>query len=290
MKVQTLFDHTWKRLWNTERYQKSGWGMEVWKYWQGHLAKEFGHRDHTKVTLFDVKKFHRGLLSKPVTANRCVEVLSRVYSFCGEEGIITPALNPCRQFKGYREPKRSRYASVEELQRIGVALDGNAKRFPIEANFVRVLLLTGIRPRALMTARHDDIVVVKGVGVLTAAGKATEDTGDEDVTVLSATAMNIIRTLPKRADGLVFGNVRYREFWQSVRSEARCPDLWLRDMRRTFSTIGRSAGVSMDSIADLLNHRSVQTTKIYARVLPLDQIRAAEKVSRRLSLLLGGKA
>lgn len=288
IRIQTMFDYAWRHHWNTERYQKSGWAMEVWKYWNGHLVGPFGRMKASDVKVSDVRRFHHSLAEKPVTANRCLEVLSRVFSFAEENELVPLGTNPCRFVKAYREKQRSRYASEAEVMSIGKVLLEAKGEDLVRASFVRLLLLTGIRPRTLARAELKNLTSVSGVSILRQAAKSTEITGDDEATVFSVAAMLIVNSLPKREDGLIIGPVRYREYWDKVRIKAGCPDLWLRDARRTFATVGRGDGISMDTIGELLNHRSRQTTERYAKLIPAKKIAAASRVSSRMSELLGG--
>lgn len=52
-----------------------------------------------------------------------------------EWGLRPDGSNPCRHVKKYREQKRERYLSKEELRRLGTALD-DAKQNQTESPFV----------------------------------------------------------------------------------------------------------------------------------------------------------
>jgi integrase len=67
--------------------------------------------------------------------------------------------------------------------------------------------------------------------------------------------------------------------WAKIRKEAGCPDLRARDLRRTFATVGMSAGLKMDQISEILGHRSTQTTKIYAKLNIDSQIESARAIA-----------
>lgn len=285
--VNRLFKYAWRVHWQQDQYMKSGWAMEVWKYWHGHLEARFGHREARSIKSSVVREFHRELAETPVTANRCLEVLSRVFSLAEEHDLLPRGTNPCKGVKAYPERKRSRYATNAELARLTAALTGYRNTKPREVAFIELLLLTGMRPKAMMAARWEQLVIGDdGVGVLTAPGKTSSTTDDEEVTIFPPRAIAIAETLQAPTVlssgariGFIIGQVKYRAFWARVCKEASCDGLWLRDLRRTFSTLARSAGVSMDTIAALLNHRSVQTTKIYAKVLPLERIESAKQIS-----------
>jgi integrase len=92
--------------------------------------------------------------------------------------------------------------------------------------------------------------------------------------------------LPKREDGLIFGIKMPSHLWRKIRKEAGCEDLWARDSRRTFATIGMSNGVKMDTVSELLNHSSVQTTKTYAKLNGSARSQAVETIASKMNQLL----
>lgn len=289
MTLATLFEKGWKLHWDVPRYRESGWAREVRKYWESHIADTLGSLEAGKITVGVVKRWHRGLSSTPVTANRCLEVLSRLFNFAEEEEYLPLGSNPCRHVKGYTERKRSRYASPDELRQLGQLLRARANEFPRETAFVIVLAVTGARPRFIQRASWEQLHHDEAGTFLRFAGKSTEKTGLDEIVVLPKLAVECLKKLPIRDDGLLFGEVKYRSFWEKLREEAGCDTLWLRDLRRTFASIGRSSGVDIDTIGDLLNHHDPRTTKGYAKLLPSTRLKAASTVARSMGALLGGR-
>jgi hypothetical protein len=100
----------------------------------------------------DVAKFHHDLHDRPYQANRALGVLSKMLNVAEEWGFRLENSNPCRRIKKFREHKRERYLTNEELQRLGVAL-ADAGRTRSESDFViaavGLLLLTGAVNRDL---------------------------------------------------------------------------------------------------------------------------------------------
>ena len=95
----------------------------------------------------------------------------------------------------------------------------------------------------------------------------TESTGQKDTIILNSFLLNFLRGLPARKDGSLTGIKRVCPvFWDKVRKEIGSPDLWARDLRRTFATVGMSQGVGVDNIGRILNHTSYQTTLRYAKL------------------------
>lgn len=289
MTIQELFEIVQKKHWNKPRFVKSGWGREVEKYYLKHIAPTFCERECKRISIRNVREWHDGLSETPVTANRCLEVLSRMYSYAEEYEMIPLGHNPCRLVKAFPEAQRGRFASEEELKRIGESLAKQSARNPREVNFIRLLALTGARPRSLMEVRVEQLFRgIDGGGFLVFSGKTTKQTGIPERIELSIHALQVLDVFERQEDGRLIGLVRYRETWERVREEAKCPDLWLRDLRRTFATIGLSSGIGVGFIGELLNHKSSQTTQRYAKLLPTARIQAIATIGNRLEQLMGG--
>lgn len=283
--VGAAFARALAEHWNTERYCASGWRSEVERLWKGRIEQEFGSCRLSNVSRQDVIRWHHvDAMDTPIAANRALEVLSKVFSLAVDWGLVK--MNPCWGIAGHMEAKRDRYATPDEIRRIGISLFAHADSHPRETAFVLLLMFTGARPRALARARWDEIEISGDDWIITAAGKATAKTGEKDKIVLTDAARKILLRLPIREDGLLIGGPIPARFWRVIRKDAGCPDLWVRDWRRTFATIGLSSGQALSTIAELLNHRSTQTTKRYAKLLPTARVEAADMVARELSQLL----
>lgn len=282
MTLKTMYLKVRKHHWQTKRYIESGWAAEVERYFTHHIEPAFGHKKLVDISIREVREFHRSLSDTPVSANRCLEVLSKIYNHA-REYEYTP-LNPCELVRAFPEKKRSRYASDEELARIHAALKKRAADKPREVAFVQILLHTGARPRSILRARRDQLRDIGLAGVLTFRGKTSADSGEDETVIFPKQVMDIIATLPVRKDGLLLGPVSYRRFWESIAKEADCPDLWLRDLRRTYGTQALSCGVGLSQLGEMLNHKSEQTTKRYAKLMPDKRIELAQKISLSLAL------
>lgn len=285
MTIRELFEACFDHHWNTERYTKSGWAKEVRGYYTRHIEGPLGDRLATELGPKAVRAWHRAI-DQRTSANRSLEVLSRLYTYAEEEELIPLGLNPCRHVKANTEKKRLRFATEEELRKIGEQLEAERAVYPLKVAFCELLALTGARPSSIQRARRSDIVTHGDIGLLRLDGKGTALTGDEDTVVLPAQALKIVQELPLRADGLLIGPIDYKRFWEDVTRNAGVSGLWLRDFRRSAATVGLSAGIPIGIIGELLNHRSSQTTQRYAKLLPLARVAAANSIADKMGKLL----
>lgn len=255
--------------------------------YENHIKPRFGQSNYLELKRSEVRYWHQGFRDTPVTGNRCLEILSRLYKFSLDKEWNESGFNPCSGIKHFTERKRKRYASEREIAKIGEILDRLYPQFPLEVTFLYCLMFTGSRPRALERARWEELVEdEKGFGVLTFDGKSTAETGEEECVIVPPNIINMLKKLPVRGDGLIFGIPAPGYLFRKIRKEAGCQSLWLRDFRRTFATLGFSGGVDMNIIGRLLNHHSSDTTKRYALLTQEPRLDAVSKISDRLNGIL----
>lgn len=290
--VRELFDLVLKNYWSRERFVKSGWKQDVLCNWKNHLADNFGSLKLSEVTAPLVRQWHSKYSdNQKYAGNRSLEVLSRLFSYAEEHGVVPAGSNPCRQVKAHREMKRTRFATPEEVSLFGKTLLRGSIDNPRAAAFIYLLMLTGSRPRAIETAKYDQLQRYekdgKVHGVLSFSGKTTESTGESEIVIIPSTGMEILESLEKPKDGTLLGIKFPRKFWNWVKKEAGSPDLWARDWRRTFATIGLSGGTNMDMIGEILNHKSRQTTMIYAKLMEHTKVASVSTIAEDVQKLLG---
>jgi Arm DNA-binding domain/Phage integrase, N-terminal SAM-like domain len=95
----------------------------------------------------DVATFHHDLRDRPYQANRALGVLSKMMNLAEAWGLRLDGSNPCRHIKKYREDKRERYLTKQELQQLGAVLadaQANATESPFAIAAIGLLVLTGV--------------------------------------------------------------------------------------------------------------------------------------------------
>lgn len=280
---EKAYDDHWKRGNNL-----SAWRDEVRRTWERSIKPHFGALRVREPALAHIHQWHSDGRASPVAANRALAILSKLLNLAETYGWRDLNSNPCTRIARHPERKRKRFATVDELRRIGPLLDEYADQFPAAVAFIYLLIFTGSRPSAIERARRDQLRVVElerdgikyRVGVLRFQGK----TGEEEV-VLPPPAMAALDKLPTKGD-LLLGIGMPRKLWYKIRKKAGCEDLWMRDLRRTFATQGMGMGLNMSAISEILNHKSVQTTKIYALLPGEGRQETAGMIAGRMEQLL----
>lgn len=289
--VGALFHLCFAEHWNQDKYLLSGWAMKVRELYFSLIEPTFANQKISQVTAKSVREWHQSLNVTPIRANRALEVLSRMFRFAEEKEYRPQGLNPCLLVKAFKEAKRKRYATEQELKKIMEILIRESQSHPKASAFLYLLIFSGARPRSLERATWDMLktheVDGRFFGVLTFDGKSTDKTGEQEVVVLPPTAMEIVEKLPKDSE-FILGIKIPTAFWNKVRIEAGCPDLWARDLRRTFATVGMTEGTELGVMGELLNHKTTQTTKVYAKLVDSKRLEAVEKISQKMDQILKG--
>lgn len=286
MNIDELFRKCYAVHWNCERFNLSGHSLEVQSKYKNHIKKAFGELDYLSVTRVMIRDFHKSFAKTPVTGNRLLEIISKLYKFSIEREWNAGGYNPVIGIKHFTERKRRRYASEEEIKKVGEILDRLYEEIPIEITFLYTLLFTGARPRSIERSKWVELTEHNRFGVLVFDGKSTEATGDPESVIIPPKIMDMIHKLPRRQDGLIFGIGLPGYLWRKIRKEAGCDDLWARDFRRTFATVGMSNKVDMKVIGKLLNHHSTQTTDRYALLDDSARLEASTAITEKLNSIL----
>lgn len=291
MTVNELFALTWEKYWDTPRFKESTWAAQVEWLYTKHLKNTFGKLKLSEVTVGTVKKWHSAYENaSPYSANRALNVLSRMFRFSEEEELRPINSNPCLRVKAHTEKQRGRYATEEETKKIAERLDHYAPEYPHAVAFIYLLIFTGSRPLAIQKAQWTQLTEFelngKEYGVLTFQGKTTSKTGEDEKVILPPQAMKVLKMLPRIPGKTIVGIKMPRFLWRIIRKEVGCEDLWIRDWRRTFSTTGLTEGVTIETIGGLLNHKSAETTKIYAKVVSEKKLEAVSAIADKLERVM----
>jgi integrase len=233
----------------------------------------------------DVAKFHHDLHDRPYQANRALGVLCKMLNVAEEWGLRLENSNPCRRIRKFREHKRERYLTNEELQRLGAALAA-AGRIRSESDFViaaiGLLLLTGARLTEILTLRWDHVDVENAVLRL-----PDSKTGAKPI-YLNDAAIKLLRTIPRLAGNpfVIAGGksgarlVNLQKPWRRIRAAASLDDVRIHDLRHSFASVAAGAGMSLPMIGKLLGHSQPATTARYAHLAPHPVRSAANEIGK----------
>ena len=242
-----------------------------------HLLPLWGSLKVPAITRADVAALHSKIgKAHPYEANRVLALLSKMFDLARRWGFVPEDhSNPARDIDRFKEAKRDRWVTPEELPRLAQAINEEPNQ---SARFgLWLYLLTGARKSELLRARWEDVD-------WTRAELRIPDTkaGRVHYIPLSAAALALLREIPRVAgnphilpgklDGAHLVNIN--KPWNRVRCAAGVEDVRIHDLRRTVGSWLAQAGNSLHLIGRVLNHSNQSTTAIYAR-FGEDSVRAA---------------
>lgn len=259
------------------------------------IIPALGRHRVTEVTRADIAKIHHDLRHIPYDANRCLEIISKMFSLAEMWGLRPEGTNPRKHIKKYPEEKRERFLSAAELRRVGEVLremEDEGIELPSAIAAVRLLILTGCRLGEIMTLKWEYVDI---------SGKALRlpdsKTGAK-VVHLGQPAVEVLQKIERveKNPWVIVGTKPgarlsdLQPFWQRVRARAGLKDVRIHDLRHTFASTAVAAGQGLPMIGKLLGHTQVQTTARYAHLAADPVKEAANQVSESIATMIGASA
>jgi integrase len=267
-----------------------------------------------KLTRLQVGRVHSSLADTPFQANRVLAVVGSMYGFAGRVGIVPENTNPTRGIDRFKESRRERFLTGEELERLGSAIREaetvgvswtvdetkptakhvpKAKRCtkiaPTAAAAMRLLLFTGCRLREILHLRWEHVDLERGCLFL-----SDSKTGRKTI-ILNAPALAVFNALDRVGPFVVPGDDPMqprrdlKRPWDAVTKQAGLAGVRLHDLRHTYASFGAGGGFGLPIIGRLLGHAQAATTARYAH-LDNDPLRhASEAIAGRIAAALEGK-
>jgi integrase len=162
---------------------------------------------------------------RPYQANRLLAVISSLYSFAERQGLVPKGFNPAKKVEKYREHRRERFLTGEELERVGSALregetvgiawspddEPESKHLPRPENrrtllsrqatdAIRMLIFTGARLREILDLKWENVDLERGLLLL-----PDSKTGRKTI-VLNEAAIDILKGHPKLGPYVIAGD------------------------------------------------------------------------------------
>lgn len=287
--VSSLMLRALKEYWSDERFINSGQFQNVLGAVKNNFDAILKYR-LSELTPAIIDRWHKSFEKHPCHANLLLSYLMRAINWA-KENHLTQINNPCSLVKRFPKRKRSRFATPDEIKKIGKFLEENFKRDPFPSIFLYLILTTGTRPSAIPRLKWENLVIKRNlqgeeVGIISFFGKTTAKTGEEETIVIPPKTLEMIKRLPKSGEYIVPCLMPAR-LWKKIQEKFNLKDLWARDLRRTYATVGLSGGVSLSQVGELLNHRCWDTTKIYAKLMLDQRINSAMAIAKSLESIIG---
>ena len=249
------------------------------------LRPNFGNSELNDVARKNVLDLHMSMEDTPVIANRTLAVGKRMYNFAWEVGVLDYQINPFSHIRFYRERHRDRFLSSEEYERLGCVLnqlESEGRFSPVAVAGIRLLILTGARRSEMETVKWDQVDFENSEIRL-----PDSKTGPRSIEI-SSPVRQVLESIPVSGEFVIAGRngtrVGLRRVWNEARRRAGIEDVRMHDLRHSYATHAALDGVAMSVIAQLLGHTTVWTTTRYLHVSRGYASKAAEQVSRSLTM------
>jgi len=279
-----------------------------------HILPAIGNLKVSQIDRPLLMKLHASQQETPVAANRCLALVSHIFSIAEKWGVAAVGSNPCRGIDRFAEKQRERYLNEEEFRRLGGALKiaaqgyravdwslySTEERFPRQTPedwraiaAIRLLLFTGARLNEILTLRWSWIDWRLAIARLpdSKTGPKILFLPDAAILLLEELKLRVEREYPRSAFVLPgdristnFQGLFYA--WQRIRTIADLKDLRIHDLRHVYASTAVSDGDSLYIVGRILGHRRSETTQRYAH-LAIDPVRrVANRTAAKLADLI----
>lgn len=256
----------------------------------------------------DMKKGEKPKKPTPAAANRFQAALSKLFTEAERKGLRTQHTNPCQLIEKQAETKgKERFLTTKELEALGKVLrktladnaakDHPAKTVPYEVAAIKLLMLTGARLNEILQLKWSQVDKARGV-IRIEKHKTSGKSGAKELP-LNAAVLSVLEGLEKLATRELKGKfviqghkhgshlVNLQKPWDRIRTEAKCPDVRIHDLRHTFASVGVTGGLSLPMVGSLLGHSQPSVTNRYAHLDTDPRLQASEQISAEIASALG---
>jgi integrase len=255
-----------------------------------HIIPAWGSLKVAAIKRADVAALHTkiGKNKGHYEANRTLALISTMLKLAEHWGVLEEgAPNPARGVKKFPEVKRERFLQSDELPRFFSELAEEPN--DTIRDYILISLLTGARRANVQAMQWNQISFEQAEWRIPMTKNGTSQT-----VTLSPEAVEILKNRKYTPSPFVFPGegktghlVEPKNCWKRILDRAGLADLRIHDLRRTFGSWQVKTGASLPIIGKSLNHKSISTTLIYAR-LDLDPVRESVERAAGAMLTAGG--
>ena len=255
--------------------------------WRLYIEPRIGRLKLSSVTKPDIVKLHGDLVSRSVSANRALSLLSKMMNLAVEWGYRSD--NPCKGVKKYKEHPRHRYLTSEERLRLAEALSKELDQAGAVA--IWLCMLTGARKGEVLQARWDqfDLTSKQPVWQLPAELTKQRRVNRKPLSAKAVALLSEWKPLcpASEAGWVIPGKDPERQRydlkgpWERIRKAAKLNDVRLHDLRHDFASMAVAEGWSLEIIGRYMGHSSIQTTQRYAHLQDDPLFAMAEQIGNK---------
>ena len=275
-----------------------------------HVVPLIGTKRVTDVTATDIERMVRDIAAgktakdiKPDNGRRVIvkggdgagrkvaRDVSAMFTFAVRRGIALS--NPCEHAAIRKtDNRRTRYLSIEEVRRLGAALETLQTQGtnPKALDITRLWALTGCRRDEIAALKWTEVDFERSCLVL-----EDSKTG-ESVRPLASSALILLEALPRYKSPYVFpattGDAHFqgtKKIWPKVTALAKLPGVTPHTLRHTLGSAAVSTGETLAMTGAILGHSNARSTAIYAHVQRDPAKKAAGRAVGPIAAALSGK-
>jgi integrase len=220
------------------------------------------------------------------TKDRATSVLSSMMRHAETLGLRPAGSNPCAGRRRHRSTFSARYLAVRDLRRLVVALDQAAQTDPVQVACIRFLRLTGVRRGEALALEWP---MIEGDRAILPDSK----TGPKCLWLATPVRRLLAELIRIEGSPLVFtrpcgGGLgsSLERVWHGVREGAGLDGLRLHDLRHNYASVAVNIGEELRTVAGLLGHSQMTTTRGYAHLADRPVMAAARRVDEHLAASL----
>ncbi len=218
--------------------------------------------------------------SKPKSNNtllRMKAALSSIFQYGIDKKYLDS--NPANKVRIKAEPNQiERFLSDNERMRLmNVCLESSWDKMYL---LILLAITTGMRKSELINLRWTDIDFEKGLASL-----ADTKNGSPRVNPVPSVALEELKKYRQVGNGLIFVSFNnsekpfdFRVQWDKVKDAAKIEGFRFHDLRHTAASYLVMAGATLHETAEILGHKSTETTKRYAHLSTNHKAALAERV------------
>ena len=245
----------------------------------GMLKKFFGNRYLHEITSLDVERFktERAKEVSAATTNRGLALLKSIFNRAIEWKKIKE--NPCRAVKLFKENnQRLRYLEQEEIKSVLNNCSGYLK------GIVTVALFAGMRKSEILNLKWYDCDFERQlIRIANTKNGETRTVPMHDLIKKTLIAIHKHPGSPyifHKRNGRPFINVR--KSFDKLLEMCKIEGFRFHDLRHTYASQLAMSGVDLNTIRELLGHKSLQMTLRYSHLSPDHKRRAVDSLNRIL--------
>lgn len=267
-----------------------------------HIPKDWTARLLTSFTRNHVSQLHSDIASRGAElaendgrfaakgksgANHVIRLLRAMFN-CAIEWDLMTCANPAAKLKLFKDQRRQRFLTLEEVQQLNAALMVESYRWQA---YFPLLLYTGLRKSELLKLKWSSVdLEAKELRL------AETKSGEPHVLPLPEPAMRIIEALPRDGKYLFPGDrdgchlVNPNDAWERIRNRAGLPDVCIHSLRHSQASALIREGFSLQVVSKILNHSSIRQSAQYSHLEQGVTRNAIEATAARLALALESPA